>query len=112
MDSKEILQFALTSLDVHSKANYYQLMKSASVFFIRSFNCRIILLKHGIDFNQIAVSLNNSQRTFTTVETIQAAYDTLMKSHKTVLIASSIEASYISAMVSLLTAYYYFKVDA
>ncbi|KAM7537185.1 hypothetical protein Aperf_G00000072622 [Anoplocephala perfoliata] len=58
----------------------------------------IIVLKNGIDSDQIAVSLTNSQRTFTTVETIQAAYSALMKSQKTVLVASSIEASYISAM--------------
>nr|CDS33345.1 glutamate receptor ionotropic kainate 1 [Hymenolepis microstoma] len=58
----------------------------------------IIVLKDGIGYDQIITSLSNSQRAFSTVDNIQTAYNELMKSKKTVLLASSIEASYISSM--------------
>ncbi|VDN96190.1 unnamed protein product [Rodentolepis nana] len=58
----------------------------------------IIVLKNGIAYDQIVTSLTNSQRTFLTVDSIQTAYNELMKSKRTVLLATSIEASYISSM--------------
>uniref|UniRef100_A0A0R3SGV4 PBPe domain-containing protein n=1 Tax=Hymenolepis diminuta TaxID=6216 RepID=A0A0R3SGV4_HYMDI len=58
----------------------------------------LIVLKNGIAYDQIVTFLTESQRSFTPVDDIQTAYNELMKSQKTVLLASSIEASYISVM--------------
>lgn len=61
---------------------------------------RLIVIKNGIGYESIIGSLNNISRSYTSLDSIQAAYDALMNDDKTVLLASSIEASYISVMVS------------
>ncbi|KAM3188299.1 hypothetical protein ACTXT7_000522 [Hymenolepis weldensis] len=58
----------------------------------------LIVLKNGIAYDQIVTFLTESQRSFTLVDDIQTAYNELTRSQKTVLLASSIEASYISVM--------------
>ncbi|KAL5971894.1 Glutamate receptor ionotropic kainate 3 [Taenia solium] len=58
----------------------------------------LIVIKNGIGYDSIIGSLNNNSKSYTSLDSIQAAYDALMKDDKTVLLASSIEASYISVM--------------
>ncbi|KAH9282345.1 hypothetical protein ECG_04736 [Echinococcus granulosus] len=72
-----------TTVDEVLKGNYY-----------RTF----IVIKNGIGHSEIVTSLNNNSKSYSAVDSIQAAYDALMKDDKTVLLASSVEASYISVM--------------
>ncbi|VDK37712.1 unnamed protein product [Taenia asiatica] len=58
----------------------------------------LIVIKNGIGYESIIGSLNNNSKSYTSFDSIQAAYDALMKDDKTVLLASSIEASCISVM--------------
>ncbi|EUB63100.1 Glutamate receptor, ionotropic kainate [Echinococcus granulosus] len=58
------------------------------------------VLKGNYYRTEIVTSLNNNSKSYSAVDSIQAAYDALMKDDKTVLLASSVEASYISVMVS------------
>ena len=60
----------------------------------------LFLIKNGIAYDAIVASLNNDLRTYTTVDSIDAAYETLMTNQESILLASSIEASYLSANVS------------
>uniref|UniRef100_A0A5K3FRR2 PBPe domain-containing protein n=1 Tax=Mesocestoides corti TaxID=53468 RepID=A0A5K3FRR2_MESCO len=58
----------------------------------------LIILKDGIASDVIASSLKNSSHAFSTVSSIEAAYEALMKNEQMVLLASSIESSYIGVM--------------
>ncbi|VDM16568.1 unnamed protein product [Hydatigera taeniaeformis] len=59
---------------------------------------KLIVIEHGIGYDSIIASLHNISKSHTPVNSVQAAYDALMKDDKTVLLASSIEASYIGVM--------------
>ncbi len=63
------------------------------------FFCRLIVLKNGIGYGTIVASLKNSSMPYSTVDSIQQAYDSLIENSDSVLMASSIEASYVSVMV-------------
>ncbi|KAL5110249.1 hypothetical protein TcWFU_004448 [Taenia crassiceps] len=58
----------------------------------------LIVIKNGIGYDSIIGSLNNISKPYTPLDSIQAAYDALINDDKTVLLASSVEASYISVM--------------
>lgn len=61
---------------------------------------RVIVIQNGISYEEIISSLEKVTQKYTPVAGLDAAYAEVMKSKKTVLLASSIEASYLSVTVS------------
>ncbi|VDL51847.1 unnamed protein product [Hymenolepis diminuta] len=60
-------------------------------------NCdKVIVIQNGISYEEITSSLVNMTQKYTPVAGLDAAYAEVMKSKNTVLLASSIEASYLS----------------
>ncbi|KAM3188297.1 hypothetical protein ACTXT7_000520 [Hymenolepis weldensis] len=60
-------------------------------------NCdKVIVIQNGISYEEIISSLENMTQKYTPVAGLDAAYAEVMKNKKTVLLTSSIEASYLS----------------
>lgn len=64
------------------------------------FNFRVIVLRNGISYDAIVTSLENTTQKYTEVEGLNAAFEEVIKNPRSVLLASSIEASYLSVTVS------------
>nr|CDS33344.1 Ribosomal protein S1 RNA binding domain [Hymenolepis microstoma] len=57
---------------------------------------KLVVLQNGVSFEAIVASLDSIAQKYTPVESLETAHEEVMRSKKTVLLASSIEASYLT----------------